>query len=132
MTQTPPCGPDEPTDLFSLAARKVQELQQLTQEIQAQSQNPTLPVLTQLIFQREERLSELNGMGLQALPPERQAVLLGMLQACQGMDPQIEQHLKQLRQSLETQLQSLKGGQSLISKYKIVNPQEASTHSQDA
>lgn len=131
MTQTPPCGP-EPDDHFTLAHSKVQELQRLTQEIQAQSQNPTLPVLSQLIFQREERLNELTQMGLHTLPPEQQTALLEILQTCQGMDPDIEQHLKHFHKHLDEQLRELKGSQALINKYKISNPQESGTQSKDA
>ena len=134
MTQTPPRGP-EPKDLFSRARELARELQRLTTDIQTHVQNPaasSLPQLSQLIFQREERLAELTQMGLQQLPEAEQAVLLEILQECQGVDSSNEQHLTQYRDNLAAQIRNLKGGQTLLSKYKINNPKEASTHSQEA
>ena len=129
MTATPPCEPD---GLFQLAQGKIQELQRLTTEIQTQSQNPSLPVLAQLMFQREAQLSELTGMGLQNLPPEQQGSLLTQLEACQTLDPQIETQLRQLHQKLEVSMRQLKSSQTLIHKYKLNAPTENSSQSQNA
>lgn len=71
-------------------------------------------------------------MGLQQLPEPQQTALLEILQDCQGVDSSNEQRLKQYRANLEAQMRNLKGGQTLLSKYKINNPKEASTHSQEA
>lgn len=131
MTQTPQGGPDAEA-LFTLAQAHVQELQRLTHEIQLQTDKPKLPILSQLIFQREEQLKSLSNLDLQSLSDERQAKILEGLQNCQTMDPGIEERLQQLRNRLREQIKALKSGQVLISKYKINNPKQPGHISRDA
>jgi len=127
----PPGGP-ESNEVFNLASDYVQELQRLTENIQLQSTDPMLPTLSQLIFQREERIRALTALDWNSLSPEQQASLLASLQQCQALDPEIENQLKNVRNQLESQIQSLKTGRALISKYKINAPGQSGYYSKDA
>ncbi len=129
MTATPHYEPDQ---LFQLAQQKVQQLKELTSEIQTQVQNPSLPILSQLMFQRETLLSELIGMGLHSLPSERLSGLIFQLEACQTVDPQIESQLRQIHQKLDDTIRQLKNSQNMINRYKISSPTESSSQSQNA
>jgi len=126
----PPCGP-ESNELFNLACEYVQDLQRLTENIQLQSTEPTLPALSQLVFQREERIQSLTALNWQLFSPEQQSILLAALQNCQAMDPEIENQLKNVRNHLESQIQSLKASQALIGKYKISQPDQQGYYSKD-
>ena len=131
MTQMPP-GVPESSEVFNLASDYVQDLQRLTENIQLQSTDPMLPTLSQLIFQREERIRALTALDWNSLSPEQQASLLASLQQCQALDPEIENQLKNVRNQLESQIQSLKTGKALINKYKINAPGQSGYYSKDA
>jgi hypothetical protein len=131
MTRTPHYEPD-PEKIEIAALQQIQELLQLTQEIQLQSQNPDLPALSQLIFQREAMLEALSSHQWQALSDERRDECLQVLLTVQNLDPAIGAQMQHVRQKLETQLQQLKTGQVLIGKYKSPPSTEQGTHSQEA
>jgi len=122
----------ESSEVFNLASDYVQDLQRLTENIQLQSTDPMLPTLSQLIFQREERIRALTALDWNSLSPEQQASLLASLQQCQALDPEIENQLKNVRNQLESQIQSLKTGKALINKYKINAPGQSGYYSKDA
>jgi hypothetical protein len=136
MTRTPHYEPDpediELEEIETTAMQRIQDLLQLTQEIQLQSQNPDLPALSQLIFQREAMIEALSSHHWQALSDERRDECLQVLLAVQNLDPAIEAQMQHVRQKLETQLQQLKTGQTLIGKYKSPPSTEQGTHSQEA
>jgi len=131
MIRTPHYEPD-PEDIEITALQQIQNLLQLTQEIQLQSQNPDLPALSQLIFQREAMLETLSSHRWQALSDERREECLQLLLTVRNLDPAIEAQMQQVRQKLETQLQQLKTGQALIDKYKSPSSSEQGAHSQEA
>lgn len=131
MTQMPPCGP-ESNELFNLACDYVQDLQRLTENIRLQSEKPLLPTLSQLIFQREERLNALTALNWELFSPEQQSILLVALQNCQAMDPEIGNQLNHLREQLEAQIQGLTTSKALIDKYKINQPGQTGHYSKDA
>ncbi len=130
MNQSPNCGPDAQS--FESAYTRAQALHDLTQAILAQSANPDLPVLGQMVLQRGLLLEEIAGFQLTDFTPEEQARLNESLQASKQLDSEIEQNMRAFQTAIDGHLKELKDTKSLLGKYKLPGKEDQSTRSREA
>lgn len=130
MNQSPNCGPDAQS--FESAYTRAQALHNLTQAILAQSANPDLPTLGQMVLQRGLLLEEIAGFQLADFTPEEQARLNESLQASKQLDTAIEQNMRAFQTAIDGHLKELKDTKSLLGKYKLPGSDSQSTRSREA
>ena len=130
MNQSPNCGPDAQS--FESAYTRAQALHKLTQGILAQSANPDLPTLGQMVLQRGLLLEEIAGFQLADFTPQEQARLNESLQASKQLDAEIEQNMRAFQATIDGHLKELKDTKSLLGKYKLPGSDSQSTRSREA
>lgn len=130
MDQSPSSGPEAQS--FESVYTQAQELHTLTQKLLAQSANPDLPQLGQLVLRRGLILEQISSIKLTNFSPEEQARLNELLQASKQLDATIEANMRAFQQMIDNHLRELKDTKSLLGKYKLPGEEEQSTHSQDA
>ena len=115
----PPPSSAHDSSLWSEALDRAERLHTLTTEILHQGEPPDLPLLGQLIMQRDKLLTELEALPLSRLPEERRELLLEKLRLCQEMDARVAGRMQAFQSGLSEKLQGMKAGQALTEKYRL-------------
>lgn len=130
MNQQPHCGPEGQN--FSTIRAKATELHQLTLAILAQSNQPNLPELTQLVLKRSNLLGELTAVHPNQYSTAEQAELEALLQDSRSLDAEIEKNLRQVHAGLESHIKELNENKSLVTKYKVAGEESEGSRSRNA